>query len=126
MASKPNKTFSISSGGFPTDAASVLVDMLRGTVPFEKWKAIHAALELITYMMSYAADAYSVKAVKAPKASKKLIADTLEKAMLNKPGTVKATSFSVPAWLLPILIKMLLKWVENNYPPKGDKNEKKG
>lgn len=126
MSSKDKKTFSVKAAGFPTESVTIIIDMLRGTIPFEKWKAIKAALEVITYMMSFAADTYSVKAVRAPKASKKVIADTLEKSLLKQNSDVKALSFDIPLWLLPILIKMLLKWVENNYPPKDDKNEKKG
>lgn len=126
MSSKDGKTFKVKAEGFPTESVTLIIDMLRGTIPFEKWKAAKAALELITYMMSFAVDTYSVKAVRAPKASKKVIADTLEKAITKHNSEIKASSFDIPLWLLPILIKMLLKWIENNYPSKDDKNEKKG
>lgn len=120
MTDRKSKTFNVSSSSFPTASATLIIDMLRGKVKFDKWKAAHAALELITYMMSYAADAYSIKAVRAPKASKKLVADTLEKAISSKGNGVKASSFDIPVWLLPILIKLMLKWIENTYPDKSN------
>jgi|OM-RGC.v1.026684029 hypothetical protein len=126
MASKNTKTFKVTAIGFPTASATLLIGMIRGKIPFDKWKAAHAALELITYMMSYAADSYSLKAVRAPKASKKLVADTLESVINQNSSGIKASSFTIPVWLLPILIKLLLKWIENNYPAEGNKDEKKG
>jgi hypothetical protein len=118
------KTFSIKSSKFPVESASMIVDMLRGKTPFDKWKAIYAALELITFITSYAADTYSSKSVRAPKLSQKVIADALEAAIAKKKGGVTASSLDIPVWLLPILIKLLLKWIENNYVNKGVSDEK--
>ena len=118
------KTFSIKSSKFPVESASMIVDMLRGKTPFDKWKAIYAALELITFITSYAADTYSSKSVRAPKLSQKVIADALEAAISKKKGGVTASSLDIPVWLLPILIKLLLKWIENNYVNKGVSDEK--
>ncbi len=119
MSSK--KVFKAKAAQFPTEAACTLVDMLRKKVPFDKWKAIYAAMELITYLMSYASDAYSTKSVRAPKASVKVIASTLE-SVANRSKQVSTSSFDIPVWLLPILIKLLLKWIENNYPPEKKKS----
>ena len=118
------KTFSIKSSKFPVESASMIVDMLRGKTPFDKWKAIYAALELITFITSYAADTYSSKSVRAPKMSQKVIADSLEAIIVKKKGGITASSFDIPVWLLPILIKLLLKWIENNYVNKGVSDEK--
>lgn len=120
------KTFSIKSTKFPVESAATIVDMLRGKIPFDKWKAIYATLELITFITSYAADTYSTKSVRAPKLSKKAIADSIEKCIVKKKEGISASSFDIPIWLLPILVKLLLKWIENNYIDKDKNNEKKG
>jgi hypothetical protein len=123
-----HKTFNVKSKSFPLEAAAVIVDMLRGKVPFNdnKWKAIYAALELITFLSSYVAGEYTTKASRAPKLSKKVIADTIEKIAASKKTGISASSFDVPVWLLPILAKLLLKWIECNYITKGSSDEKKG
>ena len=99
--------------------------MLRGKVPFDKWKAIYAALELITFLSSYIAGDYTTMTSRAPKLSKKVIADTIEKIAASKKTGISASSFDVPVWLLPILVRLLLKWVERNYITKGSSDEKK-
>lgn len=120
-----HKTFNIKSKSFPVEAASIVVDMLRGKVPFDKWKAIYAALELITFLSSYIAGDYTTMTSRAPKLSKKVIADTIEKIAASKKTGISASSFDVPVWLLPILVRLLLKWVERNYITKGSSDEKK-
>lgn len=120
-----HKTFIIKSKSFPVEAASIVVDMLRGKVPFDKWKAIYAALELITFLSSYIAGDYTAMTSRAPKLSKKVIADTIEKIAASKKTGISASSFDVPVWLLPILVRLLLKWVERNYITKGSSDEKK-
>lgn len=120
-----HKTFTIKSKSFPVEAASIVVDMLRGKVPFDKWKAIYAALELITFLSSYIAGDYTTMTSRAPKLSKKVIADTIEKIAASKKTGISASSFDVPVWLLPILVRLLLKWVEKNYITKGSSDEKK-
>ena len=120
-----HKTFTIKSKSFPVEAASIVVDMLRGKVPFDKWKAIYAALELITFLSSYIAGDYTTMTSRAPKLSKKVIADTIEKIAASKKTGISASSFDVPVWLLPVLVRLLLKWVERNYITKGSSDEKK-
>ena len=120
-----HKTFIIKSKSFPVEAASIVVDMLRGKAPFDKWKAIYAALELITFLSSYIAGDYTAMTSRAPKLSKKVIADTIEKIASSKKTGISASSFDVPVWLLPILVRLLLKWVERNYITKGSSDEKK-
>jgi hypothetical protein len=112
MAAKP---FSVKFSDFPFAAAKILADMLTGKVAFDKWKAIYAAMEVSAYLMKYAADTYSAKAIRASKVSKKVVGQALEKLVEGKRRPSAAT-FDIPVWLLPILVKMILKWIENNYP----------
>lgn len=112
MAAKP---FSVKFSDFPFAAAKVLADMLTGKETFDKWKAIYAAMEVSAYLMKYAADTYSVKAIRASKVSKEIVGQILEKMVENKRKHTAAT-FDVPVWLLPILVKLIVKWIENNYP----------
>lgn len=117
MAAKP---FSVKFSDFPFLSAKILADMLTGKTPFDKWKAIYAAMDVSSYLMKYAADTYSDKAIRASKVSKKAVGQVLEKLVegKRKPST---TTFDIPVWLLPILIKLVVKWIENNYPKTEDK-----
>lgn len=111
----PAKPFSVKFSDFPFAAAKVLADMLTGKAGFDKWKAIYAAMEVSAYLMKYAASTYSVKAIRAPKVSKKVVGQTLE-AMIDRKKKPAAATFDIPVWLLPILVKLIAKWIENNYP----------
>ena len=112
MAAKP---FSVKFSDFPFASAKILADMLTGKVAFDKWKAIYAAMDVSAYLMKYAADTYSAKAIRAPKASKKAVGQALEKLVEGKRSPSTA-AFDIPVWLLPILVKLVVKWIENNYP----------
>lgn len=114
----PAKPFSVKFSDFPFSSAKILADMLTGKAKFDKWKAIYAAMEVSTYLMKYAVDAYSVKAIRGSKVSKKVVGQTLE-ALVEKKKKPTAAAFDVPVWLLPILVKLVLKWIENNYPKEG-------
>ena len=113
-----SKTFSAKFSTFPMSAAKLLAEMLTGKVPFDRWKAIYASMELATYLMGYAVDVYATKSVKAARISQKKIGETLDK-LVNQKSKPAASSFDIPVWLLPILIKLILKWVEGAYPSKG-------
>ena len=104
---------------FPFAAAKTLADMLTGKTKFDKWKAITAGMQIMTYLASYASDLYGVKAIKASKISKKEVGETLDKIVSNK-GKIATASFEIPVWLMPILVKLVLKWIESSYPSKED------
>ena len=114
----PSKTFSAKISTFPLDAAKLLADMLTGKAPFDRWKAIYSSMELATYLMGCAVDVYATKSVKAARISKKKIGEALE-SLVNHKSKPSAASSDIPVWLLPILIKLILKWVEGTYPSKG-------
>lgn len=109
--------------GFPVASAKLLADMITGKVKFEKWKAIYAAMEISTYLMGCVADVYSFKGLKAAKIPKKTVAATL-KDLADQADKVSAASIDIPMWLLPILMKLILTWIEGSYPEPGKKNGK--
>ena len=111
------KTFSVKSVDFPFSAAKVLADMLTGKSKFDKWKAVTAGMQVLTYLVTYASELYGVKGIKASKISKKKVGEELEKIAASK-GKAAAASFSIPVWLMPILVKLVLKWIENTYQEK--------
>lgn len=96
---------------FPEASAKKLVDMLRGKTPFSRWEAIAAALELSQYLTDlFGGDsAVSVKSVKAPRLSKKAVVDALKPFVDGSTVSAKA----LPAWVLPLLLKLAQKWLEN-------------
>jgi hypothetical protein len=114
-----SKKFAVKSIDFPFAAAKTLADMLTGKAKFDKWKAITAGMQIMTYLASYASDLYGVKAIKASRISKKEVGETLDKIVSNK-GKIAAASFEIPVWLMPILVKLVLKWIESSYPSKED------
>lgn len=99
-------------GTFPEAAAKKLIDMLRGKTPFSRWEAITAALELSQYLTDlFGSDtAVQAKSVKAPRLSKKAVVDALA-PFVDKKDAV--TAKALPAWVLPLLLKLAQKWLEN-------------
>ena len=112
------KTFSIKYAGFPMESVRKLAEMLTGKATFKRWDAIYAAMDIVTYLMQFAAESYAVKSIKAAKVSKKSVALALQKILDSKEKSV-AVSFDIPVWLLPILVKLIIKWIENTYPSEG-------
>lgn len=98
-------------GIFPEDTAKKLIDMLKGKIPFSRWEAIDAALDLSKYLTGlFGGDTgASAKSFKAPRLSKKAVIDVLS-AYTDKSTT---TAKALPVWLLPLLLKLGQKWLEN-------------
>lgn len=113
-----SKAFSVKYAGFPMESVRKLAEMLTGKAVFKRWDAIYSAMDIATYLMQFAAESYAVKSIKATKVSKKTVALALQKILDNKEKTV-AASFDIPVWLLPILVKLVIKWIENTYPSEG-------
>ena len=113
-----SKSFSVKYAGFPMESVRKLAEMLTGKSEFKRWEAIYAAMEIATYLMQFASESYAVKSIKAAKVSKKSVAEALQKIIDNKEKPV-AASFDIPVWLLPILVKLIIKWIENTYPSEG-------
>lgn len=106
---------------FPDDAVRDLISMLLGTEIFNKWKAIRSAIQVTEYLMQFAEEVFSSKGVKSARVSKKGIAEALSKIrQINSEPSIK--SFDIPIWLLPILLRLIVKWVESTY----DKPNSKG
>lgn len=100
-------------GVFPEDALTTLINMLKGDAKFDRWAAIGAAIKLADYLTGLfggSSGASSVKSLKAGRYSKKLTIDALQ-ALKAAPGEIKAAA--LPAWLVPLLLKLAQKWLEN-------------
>lgn len=102
---------SAAKSAFPEEAVKKLVAMLQGKLPFERWAAVTAALELAQYLTDVFGSDATVKAknVKSPRLSKKAVVDALRPYAGGADATVKA----LPAWVLPMLLKLAQKWLEN-------------
>lgn len=100
----------IKSDSAMADAAKKLIDMLRGKTPFSRWEAIAAALQLANWLSDlFSGDATTQsKGIKSPRASKKALIEALT-PLVSKDASVK----SLPIWVLPLLLKLIQKWIEN-------------
>lgn len=96
-------------GVFPEDALVDLIGMLKGEKKFDRWSAIAAAIKLADYLTGLLGGGSSVKSFKAGRYSKAATVKALE-GLKSAPGEVKAAG--IPAWLVPILLKLAQKWLE--------------
>ncbi len=101
------------SAGFPTEIPTehfgFLVEVLTGKGSFDRFKAAKAAYDAAGYLLGRFLGQASAESVAKPKkASKKAIADAL-KALQSGEASVKA----FPAWLIPVLLDLAAKWLEN-------------
>lgn len=98
-------------GTFPEDALTDLIGMLKGDKKFDRWAAIGAAIKLAEYLTGLFGGGSSAKSLKAGRYSKAATLKALE-SLKAAPGEVKAAG--LPAWLIPILLKLAQKWLEGN------------
>jgi len=98
-------------GVFPEDALTDLIGMLKGEKKFDRWAAISAGIKLADYLTGLFSGGSSVKSLKAGRYSKVATLKALE-GLKSAPGEVKANA--IPAWLIPILLKLAQKWLEGN------------
>jgi len=100
-------------GVFPEEALTDLIAMLKGDKKFDRWTAISSAIKLADYLAGLfgsSSGAASVKSQKAGRYSKVATIKALEG--LKGGGEIKAVG--IPAWLVPILLKLAQKWLEGN------------
>lgn len=96
-------------GVFPEEALTDLIGMLKGDKKFDRWAAIGAAIKLADYLSGLIGGGSSVKSYKAGRYSK---AETLKALEGLKPVPGGAKAAGIPAWLVPILLKLAQKWLE--------------
>ena len=119
---KTYKTMSITSKNFPDSDFKDLISMILGTESFNKWKAVISAIHVAEYLMQFfTEEAFSAKGVKSARVSKKAIAEALSK-ISNARSEPSIKSFEIPIWLLPVLLNLIVRWVESTY----DKPNQKG
>jgi len=70
-----SKAFSVKYAGFPIESVKKLAEMLTGKSEFKRWDAIYSAMDIVTYLMQFAAESYAVKSIKAAKVSKKTVGE---------------------------------------------------
>ena len=101
---------------FPEDAAQYLVDLLRGKIPFDRWSAIGQSWKMINYLIDLFGSQSAIASTgcklkitnfKSGKRSKKAITDALAASCSKDIGA----KFALPAWLLPILLDLVQKWL---------------
>jgi hypothetical protein len=100
-------------GAFPEDALSDLIAMLKGDKKFDRWTAISAAIKLADYLTGLFGSSSGVANTKSQKPGR-YSKDATIKALegLKSDGEVKVAA--IPAWLVPILLKLAQKWLEGN------------
>jgi hypothetical protein len=94
----------------PTDLIREFIDILSGKTPFDKFKAVKLGLQLAQWAYDTFGDVFTAASVKAPpgtRVSKKKLIEAL-KALSDK-DEVSAKAF--PVWLIPIILKLVLKWM---------------
>ncbi len=119
---KTYKTMSVTSKNFPESSFKDLISMILGTESFNKWKAVISAIHVAEYLMQFfVEEPFSSKGIKTARVSKKAIAEALIKiSTTSSEPSIK--SFEIPIWLLPVLLNLIVKWVESTY----DKPNQKG
>ncbi len=95
---------------FPEEALADLIAMLKGDKKFDRWAAVGSAIKLADYLTGLFSP-NSVKSLKAGRYSKAATIKALE-GLKAAPGEVKAAG--LPAWLVPVLLRLAQKWLEGN------------
>lgn len=94
----------------PDDAFSYLIGVLTGSQKLERMRGVKSAYDLVGYLLNkFLGEATVASTAKAKRVSKKQIAAALEG--LCETGGASAKAF--PAWLIPVLLDLAQKWIEN-------------
>lgn len=100
-------------GVFPEEALIDLIAMLKGDKKFDRWTAISAAIKLADYLAGLFGNSSGVASAKSQKAGRYSKAATI-KALEGLKGGTEIKVAGIPAWLVPILLKLAQKWLEDN------------
>lgn len=97
---------------FPSEAVQYLIDVLTGTVPFDKLKAISSAWQVISYLLSLFTSSEALAAAGSRVKVKSFNSEKLVAALENlKGGDEAVKAVALPDWVLAMLLKLLLRWL---------------
>jgi hypothetical protein len=93
----------------PTDLIQEFVELLSNKGAFDKWKAITLGLKVAQWLAETFGVSTVALAQKVPegRVTNKKVADALSALVEN--GSVAKSA--IPLWLLPVIIKLLVKWL---------------
>lgn len=94
----------------PTDLIAEFVELLTNKKSFDKWKAIQLGLKVAQWLVETFGGSPIALTAKLPpgtRMSNKKVADALT-ALSSGDSVAKA---AIPIWLLPIIIKLVIKWL---------------
>lgn len=93
----------------PIDAITTLLDMVRGTIPFDLITAIKAALEIAEYVKSL----FGIQAV--PAAAQTMSLEAALESVANQHSGASAQAIDPSIWL--IIIKLIMEWISQKMTP---------
>jgi hypothetical protein len=94
----------------PTDLIQEFIALLSDKANFDKWKAITLGLKVAQWLVeTFAGSAVTLSAnVPEGRVTKKKVAEALSAIVNIEQPVAKA---AIPMWLLPVIIKLVIKWL---------------
>jgi hypothetical protein len=91
----------------PIDLIQEFVELLTNKESFDKWKAIQLALKVAQWLV----DSFGGLSATAEGKPEELTEEQLAEALKPYASEGAVTASALPVWLLPIIIKLVIKWL---------------
>lgn len=97
------------NAAIPTDLIQEFIELLTNKGSFDKWKAIRLGLKVAQWLVDTFGNNLVAMQAKVPegRVTNKKVAEALS-AIIANGNVAKA---AIPLWLLPVIIKLIAKWL---------------
>lgn len=91
----------------PTELIQEFIQLLTNKESFDKWQAIKLALKVAQWLV----DSFGGLSATAEGKPEELTEEQLADALKPYASEGAVTASALPVWLLPIIIKLVIKWL---------------